>query len=90
MVKRIVREWKHVFKLDPEKALDDASLEAICLSGTDAILVGGSSGVTYGDTVDLLSRLRRYEVACALETTELEAVVPGFDLYLVPIALNGG
>ena len=70
--------------------MDDASLEALCLSGTDAILVGGSSGVTYDDTVDLLARLRRYETPCALEITTLEAIVPGFDAYLVPIALNAG
>ncbi|WP_309121797.1 heptaprenylglyceryl phosphate synthase [Paenibacillus sp.] len=90
MVERIVEEWKHVFKLDPEKRIGDEALEALCLSGTDAIMVGGSSGVTYDDTVDLLSRLRRYELPCALEVTTLDAVVPGFDAYLIPVALNAG
>lgn len=90
MIERIALDWKHVFKLDPDKTLDDASLEAICLSGTDAVIVGGSSGVTYDNTAELLARLRLYELPCALEVTELDAVVPGFDLYLIPIALNGG
>jgi len=31
------RNWKHVFKLDPNKEIDDQSLERICESGTDAI-----------------------------------------------------
>jgi putative glycerol-1-phosphate prenyltransferase len=88
MVEKEIAGWKHVFKLDPEKELDDAALEALCLSGTDAIWVGGSSGVTYDNTVDLLSRLRRYALPVVLEVTTLDAVVPGFDLYLVPIALN--
>ena len=88
MVDRWMEEWKHVFKLDPDKELDDEALDALCLSGTDAVLVGGSSGVTYDNTVDLLARLRRYELPCALEVTTLEGVVPGFDAYLVPIALN--
>jgi len=88
MSELMVEQWKHVFKLDPDRELDDASLEAICMSGTDAILVGGSSGVTYDNTVDLLARLRRYETPCALEVTSIEAIVPGFDLYLVPIVLN--
>jgi len=90
MVERIVGEWKHVFKLDPDKEIGDEALDALCTSGTDAILVGGSSGVTYDNTVDLLSRLRRYELPCALEVTTLDMVVPGFDVYLAPIALNAG
>ena len=85
---KLLGEWRHVFKLDPEKELDDGALEALCLSGTDAIVVGGSSGVTYENTVDLLSRIRRYETPCALEVTSVDAVVPGFDVYMVPIVLN--
>jgi putative glycerol-1-phosphate prenyltransferase len=80
--------WKHVFKLDPDREIDDAMLDAVCMSGTDAIMVGGSSGVTFENTVDLLSRIRRYEVPCALEVTSEEAAVPGFDLYLIPMVLN--
>lgn len=80
--------WKHVFKLDPDRQIGDPELERICLSGTDAILVGGSSGITYENTSSLLSRIRRYAVPCALEISSEEALVPGFDLYLVPVVLN--
>lgn len=80
--------WRHVFKLDPEKAISDESLDAICMSGTDAIIVGGSSGVTFENTVDLMSRIRRYEVDCALEVSTMDGAVPGFDGYFVPIVLN--
>lgn len=85
---RMIEEWRHVFKLDPEKEIGDEALEALCLSGTDAILVGGSSGVTYDNTVDLLARIRRYETPCALEVTTIDAIVPGFDAYLIPVVLN--
>lgn len=34
------REWKHVFKLDPNKEISDEALEKVCESGTDAIMVG--------------------------------------------------
>jgi len=81
-------EWRHVFKLDPERELADEALERVCLSGTDAILVGGSSGVTYDNTVELLSRVRRYEVPCALELSDPASAVPGFDGYFVPMVLN--
>lgn len=83
-----IRQWKHVFKLDPDKQLSDDALEAVCTSGTDAVIVGGSSGVTFDNTVDLLARIRRYEVPCVLEVSSREAVVPGFDLFFIPIVLN--
>ncbi|CAI6084570.1 heptaprenylglyceryl phosphate synthase [Cohnella sp. JJ-181] len=82
--------WRHVFKLDPDRAISDEALERICLSGTDGILVGGSSGVTFDNTVELLSRIRRYEVPCALELTGADSAVPGFDGYFVPTVLNAG
>ncbi|OUN01462.1 MAG: geranylgeranylglyceryl/heptaprenylglyceryl phosphate synthase [Paenibacillaceae bacterium ZCTH02-B3] len=82
------RTWRHVFKLDPDRAIDDRTLERVCRSGTDAVLLGGSSGVTYGKTVELLTRVRRYEVPCALEVTDPSLAVPGFDGYFVPMVLN--
>jgi len=83
-----MEQWRHVFKLDPERELSDEHLEQICLSGTDAIMVGGSSGVTYENTVDLMSRIRRYTVPCILEVSTDEALVPGFDYYFIPVVLN--
>ncbi|MFD0961857.1 heptaprenylglyceryl phosphate synthase [Paenibacillus chungangensis] len=80
--------WRHAFKLDPDKSIGDEALEAICMSGTDGIIVGGSSGVTYENTIDLMARIRRYEVDCALEVSTLEGAVPGFDGYFVPLVLN--
>ncbi|TXK71742.1 heptaprenylglyceryl phosphate synthase [Paenibacillus sp. N3.4] len=83
-----IRKWKHVFKLDPDRDLTDETLDRLCQSGTDAIMVGGSTGVTFENTVDLLSRIRQYEVPCVLEISNQEAVVPGFDLFLIPVVLN--
>ncbi|WP_127532134.1 heptaprenylglyceryl phosphate synthase [Paenibacillus kobensis] len=80
--------WRHLFKLDPDREISDEALDALCMSGTDAIMVGGSSGVTFDNTVELMSRIRRYAVDCVLEVTSLEAAVPGFDYYLVPLVLN--
>ncbi|MBM7566427.1 heptaprenylglyceryl phosphate synthase [Paenibacillus sacheonensis] len=84
----IYETWRHVFKLDPERAISDEQLDAICMSGTDAVIVGGSTGVTFDNTVDLMSRIRRYEVPCALEVSSEEAAVPGFDHYFIPLVLN--
>ncbi|MDF2723818.1 MAG: heptaprenylglyceryl phosphate synthase [Paenibacillus sp.] len=89
-MKNRLRQWRHVFKLDPDRDIGDAALERVCMSGTDAVMVGGTTGVTFDNTVDLLSRIRRYEVPCVLEISTREAVVPGFDLYMIPIVLNAG
>jgi putative glycerol-1-phosphate prenyltransferase len=83
-----IKSWKHVFKLDPEKTLSDEQLERICTSGTHGIIVGGSTGVTFNNTVDLLFRIRQYELPCVLEVSHPDAIVPGFDMYLIPVVLN--
>lgn len=90
MIHSMVKQWRHVFKLDPERDISDEALDRLCTSGTDAILVGGSSGVTFDDTVDLLARIRRYEVPCALELSDASCGVPGFDGYFIPSVLNAG
>ncbi len=82
------REWKHVFKLDPDKEISDDSLEKVCESGTDAIVIGGSDGVTLENVLQLMARVRRYTVPCVMEISSLETVTPGFDLYFIPSVLN--
>ncbi|MDY0942818.1 heptaprenylglyceryl phosphate synthase [Priestia megaterium] len=83
-----IKEWRHVFKLDPNKEISDADLEKICESGTDAVLVGGSDGVTLDNVLQLLMRIRRYTVPCALEVSTIDSVTPGFDSYFIPTVLN--
>ncbi|MFP7299602.1 heptaprenylglyceryl phosphate synthase [Neobacillus niacini] len=82
------REWRHVFKLDPNKEISDEKLEKICESGTDAVIVGGTDGVTLEKVLDLMARIRRYTVPCVLEVSSIDIVTPGFDLYFIPTILN--
>lgn len=81
-------EWRHVFKLDPNKEISDENLEKLCESGTDAIIVGGSDNVTLEGVLDLMARIRRYSVPCALEVSSIDSVTPGFDLFFIPTVLN--
>ncbi|QWC23145.1 heptaprenylglyceryl phosphate synthase [Bacillus haikouensis] len=83
-----VQKWRHAFKLDPDKHIDDDELEAVCESGTDAIIVGGTDGVTLENVLDLMARVRRYTVPCILEVSNLESITPGFDLYFIPMVMN--
>ncbi|MBU8786617.1 MULTISPECIES: heptaprenylglyceryl phosphate synthase [Bacillus] len=83
-----ITEWKHVFKLDPNKEITDEQLEQLCESGTDAILIGGSDNITEDDVLRLMSKVRRFLVPCVLEVSAIDAIVPGFDLYFIPTVLN--
>jgi putative glycerol-1-phosphate prenyltransferase len=83
-----VREWRHVFKLDPNKEISDDSLERVCESGTDAVIVGGTDGVTFENVLDLMARIRRFTVPCVCEISSIDTISPGFDLYFIPTVLN--
>ncbi|MGN7941055.1 heptaprenylglyceryl phosphate synthase [Metabacillus sp. 22489] len=83
-----INEWKHVFKLDPDKEISDEDLERICESGTDGIIIGGSDNVTEDNVLNLMSRVRRYLIPCILEVSTADSIIPGFDLYFIPTVLN--
>ncbi|MEK3889751.1 heptaprenylglyceryl phosphate synthase [Bacillus sp. FSL K6-3431] len=83
-----VSQWRHVFKLDPNKMISDEDLDLICESGTDAVIVGGTDGVTLEKVLNLMARIRRYTVPCVLEVSDHEVITPGFDLYFIPTVLN--
>ncbi|KAB2331653.1 heptaprenylglyceryl phosphate synthase [Bacillus mesophilum] len=83
-----INEWRHAFKLDPNKYISDEDLEKICESGTDALIIGGTDGITLENVLDLMARVRRYTVPCILEISTIESVTPGFDLYFIPSVLN--
>lgn len=83
-----IKEWKHAFKLDPDKEISDGDLEKICESGTDCIIVGGSDNITEDNVLNLMSRVRRYLIPCVLEVSTVESIIPGFDLYFIPTVLN--
>ena len=84
----MIEEWEHVFKLDPAKDISDEHLEQLCDSGTDAIVIGGTDGITLDGVLELLYRVRRYAIPCVLEISEKEAISPGFDYYFIPMVLN--
>lgn len=85
-----IGQWRHVFKLDPDKEISDEAIHALCNSGTDAILVGGTTNITYEKTRSLLERLRPYSLPMVLEVSSLEAIVGGFHGYFLPLVLNAG
>lgn len=82
------KNWRHVFKIDPAKELSEEALEMVCESGTDVILVGGTDNVTLENVIDILLRVRRFSVPVALEISNVDAILAGFDYYFIPSVLN--
>ncbi|WP_255771136.1 heptaprenylglyceryl phosphate synthase [Oceanobacillus alkalisoli] len=85
----VLKQWKHIFKLDPAKQISDEDLDAVCESGTDAVIIGGTDNITLDGVLDLLERIKiNHQIPCILEVSEEEALTPGFDYYFIPMVLN--
>ncbi|MFW6152773.1 MAG: phosphoglycerol geranylgeranyltransferase [Halobacteriota archaeon] len=85
--------WSHLLKVDPDKPLPDGVTYAdIAETGTDAILVGGTTGVTAEKVRHVLEGCNDLGLAVYQEPSSPEAVVvdPNLDGYLVPVVMNAG
>src|SRR5690625_968244 len=88
IVNEVMKQWNHIFKLDPAKEITDVAIDRICASGTDAIIVGGTDAVTLEGVLYLLRKLRKYRLPCILEISTMDAIIPGFDYYFIPMVMN--
>jgi phosphoglycerol geranylgeranyltransferase len=86
-------DWDHILKIDPDKELvDGETFEDVATCGTDAIEVGGTTGVTEAKMGWVLEGCAEYDVPLYVEPSNLTNVVhrPGVDGYLVPMVVNAG
>lgn len=86
-------DWSHVLKVDPDKALPaGVTYEDIRDTGTDAVLIGGTTGVTAEKTAHVIDACAALELPIYQEPSNPDEVVfdPDLDGYLVPIVLNAG
>ena len=86
-------DWDHIVKLDPDKSLVDGETFAdICETGTDAIEVGGTTGMTEEKMADVIDACGTYDVPVYIEPSSTGVVVHSdrLDGYLVPTVFNAG
>ncbi|MFB6082166.1 MAG: phosphoglycerol geranylgeranyltransferase [Halanaeroarchaeum sp.] len=86
-------DWDHVLKIDPDKDLPDGvDFEDVCTSGTDAIEVGGTTGMTEENMQAVVAACGEYDVPIYQEPSNPAVVVdnPGLDGYLIPTVFNAG
>ena len=85
--------WDHIVKLDPDKTLvEGETFEDVCATGTDALEIGGTTGMTEEKMARVVEATTAYDVPVYIEPSNVGAVVhrDGLDGYLVPIVLNAG
>lgn len=86
-------EWDHIVKIDPDKTLaDDETYEDVCRTGTDAVEVGGTTGITEENIAAVIDACAKADVPLYIEPSHPGAVVHSdvLDGYLVPIVFNAG
>ena len=83
-------DWSHITKLDPDKELSDEVANGIAESGTDAVVVGGTQGVTREKARSFLSVLDDTGVPVVVEPSNPANVVSDGHGLLIPTVLNAG
>jgi phosphoglycerol geranylgeranyltransferase len=86
-------DWDHIIKIDPDKDLAPGdTFEDVCLTGTDAIEIGGTLDMTEAKMQAVIDACAKYDVPLYQEPSNPAVVVEDEALegYLVPIVLNAG
>ena len=86
-------DWNHVLKLDPDKELvEGETFEDVCATGTDAIEIGGTLGMTKENMRSVIQACADYDVPLYQEPSNPSVVVDSehLDGYLVPTVFNAG
>jgi phosphoglycerol geranylgeranyltransferase len=85
----IFRKWRHITKLDPDRAISQRDVDRIATSGTDAIMIGGTQKITTAKVKRLISMLKPHKIPKILEPSRPEAVCyEDIDAIFVPSVIN--
>jgi len=83
------KNWVHVTKLDPDKALPPGVISEIAASGTDALMLSGTLDVTLENLEMLRKEVAASGLPLVMEPAGPEAVLAdGVDLLFIPSVLN--
>lgn len=82
------RTWKHITKLDPDRRNPPELVQMALESGTDALMISGTQGITLGKVKRLLSQVKQCDLPIVLEPVKSEAVMFDVDYVFVPAVMN--
>jgi len=83
--------WDHILKIDPDKPLVDGETFAdVCQTGTDAIEIGGTLGMTEDKMQRVVDACAAYDVPLYQEPSNPSVVIdsPVLEGYLIPTVFN--
>lgn len=86
-------DWDHIVKVDPDKTLADGETFAdVCRTGTDAIEIGGTTGMTEENMSAVVEACGEHDVPLYIEPGVEATVVHSEQLsgYLIPVVFNAG
>jgi phosphoglycerol geranylgeranyltransferase len=86
-------DWDHITKIDPDKELvSGETFGDVCETGTDAIEIGGTTGMTEEKMERVVEACVAHDVPVYIEPSHSATVVhdEGLDGYLIPIVFNAG
>ncbi len=86
-------DWNHILKLDPDKELPDGvTYGDLCATGTDAIEIGGTMGMTEENMTAVIDACADHDVPLYQEPSNPSVVVEDDALegYLIPTVFNAG
>ncbi len=84
-------QWDHILKIDPDKELlAGETFEDVCQTGTDAIEIGGTLGMTEEKMQRVIDACAAYDVPLYQEPSNPAVVIdsPALDGYLIPTVFN--
>ena len=87
------RDWDHLLKLDPDKDLPEGvTFGDLCATGTDAVVIGGTTGMTEAKVSRVVEACAEHDVALYQEPSSPDVVIDSgmLDGYLVPTVFNAG
>jgi phosphoglycerol geranylgeranyltransferase len=86
-------DWNHILKIDPDKELPEGvTYGDLCATGTDAIEVGGTMGITEENMSAVIEACAEHDVALYQEPSSPDVVLEddALDGYLIPTVFNAG
>ncbi|MCL6477171.1 MAG: heptaprenylglyceryl phosphate synthase [Peptococcaceae bacterium] len=86
------KKWRLVVKLDPDKSLPAEAVDIIKEHNVDAVMVGGTQGINYFNTANLVRSIREagFYGPLVQEISAVDAVVQDVDAHFIPVVLNTG
>jgi phosphoglycerol geranylgeranyltransferase len=86
-------DWDHVTKVDPDKELADGdTFDDVVQTGTDALEIGGTTGMTVENMTAVIEACSEYGVPLYQEPSNPSVVIDAdaLDGYLIPTVFNAG